>query len=182
MCDVFAKKPQLRLPNGEKKYNTCCGTLCTLVYFAALILFAFYFWLCIGGNRSSGTLNHRTKLEERYGMSENELPIAFGIVDPEDASVTLDPNIATIKAYKRWWTYEAAIIKPLSYEEYSGTTVRECVENSSDDFEIVEPMLEAEHKGLEQHIEDMKCIDSVALVGDASALHGLELVFMLEVC
>lgn len=37
--DIFAKKPELRLPNGKKKYNTCIGWLCTLIYIAALVLF-----------------------------------------------------------------------------------------------------------------------------------------------
>ena len=112
-------------------------------------------------------------------MSGDNLPIAFGIVDPLDASVSLDPNIATIKAYKRWWTYEADIIKPLSYEEYSGADITEC----SEDKALAGPMEHGEEKGLKQHISTMKCIDSaVALVGDASALHGLELVFMLEAC
>jgi len=35
--DIFAKKPELRLPSGEKKYNTCIGWCCTMIYYAAFI-------------------------------------------------------------------------------------------------------------------------------------------------
>ena len=40
--DLFAKKPQLRLPSGETKYNTCIGSFCTLIFWAAIGAFIYF--------------------------------------------------------------------------------------------------------------------------------------------
>ena len=40
--DIFAKRPALRLPNGKKKYNTCIGYLCSMIFFAAIVGFIYF--------------------------------------------------------------------------------------------------------------------------------------------
>jgi len=40
--DLFAKKPQMRLPNGSKRYTTLIGCVCTLLYIAAVAVFGFF--------------------------------------------------------------------------------------------------------------------------------------------
>ena len=40
--DIFAKKPQLRLPTGQKKYNTFIGCMCTLLYVVLLLGCAYF--------------------------------------------------------------------------------------------------------------------------------------------
>ena len=37
--DLFAKKPELRLPNGSTRYTSFIGCMCTLVYVAVIVLF-----------------------------------------------------------------------------------------------------------------------------------------------
>ncbi len=38
--DLYAKRPELRLPNGKTKYNTHQGCLCSLLMVGAVIFFA----------------------------------------------------------------------------------------------------------------------------------------------
>ena len=37
--DMFAKRPELRLPNGKTKYNTFTGCMCSLMTLGVIILF-----------------------------------------------------------------------------------------------------------------------------------------------
>ena len=37
--DMFAKRPELRLPNGKTKYNTLQGCMCSLMMLGVIVLF-----------------------------------------------------------------------------------------------------------------------------------------------
>ena len=39
MIDLFAKKPELRLPSGSTRYTSLTGCVCSLAYIAAVVLF-----------------------------------------------------------------------------------------------------------------------------------------------
>lgn len=40
--DLFAKKPEMRLPNGSTRYTSFIGCMCSLVYMAAVVLFGIF--------------------------------------------------------------------------------------------------------------------------------------------
>jgi hypothetical protein len=106
--DIFAKTPQLRLPNGQKKYNTFFGCCFTLLYFA--ILGAFIFFVTMGlielDKNMMTRITTRDTLEAPTATIMNV--VGFKVIDPKDKSYALPPSIATLKAYLRNWDFDEA--------------------------------------------------------------------------
>ena len=61
--DLFAKKVELRLPNGSTRYTTFTGCICTLLYLALVFVFAFYTMRDIVDRKRSFV---STKVEKDY--------------------------------------------------------------------------------------------------------------------
>ena len=100
--DIFAKRPQLRLPNGQTKYNTFFGWCFTMLYFAILVGFIF---LCTMGMLEIDK-NHMTSITKRDTLKHNipqTIDIAYKVVDPSNFGYELDPAIASLNAYQRVW-------------------------------------------------------------------------------
>lgn len=119
--DLFAKKPQLRLPNGSKRYTTLIGCVCTLLYIAAVAAFGFFTLRDIIDMKNvTVSQSVQRSFWEPYelfppinnldqeAIEKNKLKdiqIAFGIVQPGFPLEKLDENIGTIKAYYKEWDY-----------------------------------------------------------------------------
>ena len=41
LIDLFAKKPELRLPSGSTRYTSMTGCLCSLIYIVVVLSFGF---------------------------------------------------------------------------------------------------------------------------------------------
>ena len=69
--DLFAKKPEMRLPNGSTRYTSFIGCMCTLVYIAAVLLFGFFTMRDIVDRKD---VSVDTKVDRDYWDAEEMLP------------------------------------------------------------------------------------------------------------
>lgn len=105
--DIFAKTPQLRLPNGQKKYNTCFGCCFTLLYFAILI--AFIFFVTMGLLEIDKNMMTRVTTRDTLESPTATIldVVGFKVIDPKDPAYALDSGIASLKAYLRNWDFDS---------------------------------------------------------------------------
>ena len=115
MIDLFAKKPELRLPSGSTRYTSLTGCLCSLAYIAAVVLFGL---LTIQDLIDKSVVTTRTKVDKNYwdpmgsftnaGSNEatRDFQIAFGVAQPGYPNDILDSKVGTLKAYYKTWDFE----------------------------------------------------------------------------
>ena len=117
--DLFAKKPELRLPTGKRQYSTFVGCLCSILYLAAIVvLFIFYF-------REFGDEDYRrytvskTELRDAYSAIEpyGSMKLAFALIDDADPTAKLQPEIGSLKAYHRTWDLTDSSLAMAKYTE-----------------------------------------------------------------
>ena len=104
--DLFAKTPQLTLPSGRKKYNSCIGCMLTVIYvavLAALIYFLIDERLDINANTHSSQTMVPSPWNEKPG---GDILLAFALVDPYDPSVTVPADKLALLSYVKYWNYD----------------------------------------------------------------------------
>ena len=103
--DIFAKTPQLRLPSGQKKYNTFFGCCFTLLYFA--ILGAFIFFVTMGLVEIDKNMMTRVTTRDLLEIPTATVldVVGFKVIDPKDSSYKLDSAFVSLKAYLRSWDF-----------------------------------------------------------------------------
>ena len=88
---MFAKKAELRLPNGSTRYTSLTGCICTLVYLAAVALFGFFTMRDMVDKKFTNVSYSVQKdfwspLDEFPPMDDDKAPkdiqIAFGVTQP----------------------------------------------------------------------------------------------------
>ena len=110
--DIFAKKPQLRLPNGEKKYKTCIGWFFTIIYIAGIAAYLYFdtnekVEFNFDGDADKNMMRMKPSVTSVNTLSSGaatsahsfKVPAAVGVVDPEDPGFALDPSIAKLSVY-----------------------------------------------------------------------------------
>jgi len=68
--DIFAKKPELRLPSGETKYNTVIGCMSTLVLVGATALAGYMSFDDILNNKDKMTYITHSVKEDFFTSSD----------------------------------------------------------------------------------------------------------------
>ena len=69
--DLFAKKPEMRLPSGSTRYTSFIGCMFSLVYMAAVVLFGFFTMRDIV-DRNDVSVD--TKVDKDYWDAEEMFP------------------------------------------------------------------------------------------------------------
>ena len=133
--DLFAKKPELRLPSGSTRYTSLIGCMCTLVYMAAVVLFGFF---TLRDIVDMNNVTVETKVDKDYWDAKEVFPydtyntaerevyftnteatkdihIAFGVAQAGWPLSKLKAEIGTVKAYIKVWDYETDT-HPTPYE------------------------------------------------------------------
>lgn len=101
--DIFAKKPELRLPSGKKKFDTCLGFSCTLIYFAALIAYiAFKVMAVVEMEDVTQTDWSLSSKQVGYeGRALPEITFAYAIIDPFDPAYELDAAKVVVQVHAK---------------------------------------------------------------------------------
>mmetsp|Transcript_23202 Transcript_23202/g.30979 ORF Transcript_23202/g.30979 Transcript_23202/m.30979 type:complete len:266 (-) Transcript_23202:1338-2135(-) len=180
--DIFGKRPELRLPNGRKKYSTFFGCCFTLIYVAALGAFIFLTTmqlLDIDANNKT-QITKRTRLDMETAQPP-AVPIAFAVINPNDGTVApLDPQIATIKAYTRDWNFDESDERKQEAQYKIVPDVDACSDDQLAKFFAVAEGYE--QKSLDQFKGHMKCVNRIKSGLSRQALAGFEMVLMVEPC
>ena len=115
MFDIFAKKPELRLPSGKSRYETLIGCMSTLVLVGAV---GFYGYMSFkeGKDRKQDYIIH-SEVEDffdpllPYPDTEKDSPmvqdfqIAFGMAEVGYPGDLVTEENGSVQAFYRTWDY-----------------------------------------------------------------------------
>ena len=106
--DMFGHKPELRLPSGQKKYNTCIGYLCSLLFYALIV---FYIYGIVAGSVERDVATTITTTWVSAPMSEvikGDSPVGFALIDTHNPDFVPDATRVKLSVKKRMWNYVSA--------------------------------------------------------------------------
>lgn len=130
---MFAKRPELRLPNGKTKYNTLQGCMCSLMMLGVIVLFVLSSVRNMFLDSEFPDEDPRLDIlmmnsverdyyngQTWFNVDEDgaDFQIAFGITELGYADEAFPADIGTLKAYYRYWDWTKPIDEnPLEYRE-----------------------------------------------------------------
>ena len=103
--DLFARKPELRLPTGKRHYSTCIGCLCSILYLAAIVVLPVFYFRDFWDEDYRRYTVSKTEIRDAVSMTESydSMKLAFALIDNANPTSKLQPEIGSFKAYLRTW-------------------------------------------------------------------------------